>query len=561
MLPWYRSSYYGTYSGSQFQPVLADTVLAIDSAMSCNVYIECVTGFGDLLFDTISGVVVAQRRGCVMPVKVHTHYYTEARSYLWNQILSSEMFVMQEMVRTPGLRQRKFPDVNASDPSNIMVTFMTDPTSFLRSHTEHELRMRPEFASCGAHTVSWWVRHLVPRDVPTEALYADAMRIARTVHIHHAALPLDIRDRVVVHVRRGDRLARLAQNRSEMLLLGVEYDAVARWLVHHKRKAYLVTDDPHWGLGYAERLVAAGVDVRHNLSSSHSTDDLVEAGASHLIETGASQRAATALAALMAGSRILRPGCMASQFSWLASVLSGVPMTIVACCLHGRSIPPWYWETDPVAAGRITVTTSFCQATPEVEPREEAGLGSPEQAASPRLPADSTHGFRSIDVFIGNVRAAAAAHGTGERTVARHEVLTDRRGTWHAQVRMRPSLLTLAALLVYPLARGPPPTGPPRPRCDARRSGRIVLLPGSLRGGAGATSSTWPRMSPSTSPTRAPSSATMHGAVCASTGQRSCSIRRFSTVRARRSRRWSRPARETRSRSSRRSRARRRRTR
>jgi hypothetical protein len=77
--------------------------------------------------------------------------------------------------------------------------------------------------------------------------------------------------------------------------------------VAQRRTAYLVTDDPEWGGGFVERLRSLGFDALYN-GTSTACDDLV---------------------AMMRGALVLR-AAVPSQFSNLASILSGVPIVAFA---------------------------------------------------------------------------------------------------------------------------------------------------------------------------------------------------------------------------------------
>lgn len=85
-----------------------------------------------------------------------------------------------------------------------------------------------------------------------------------------------------------------------------EHVHVQSWLLANREAyvgAYLVSDDPKWAEGYVRRLQASGIDVLHNHTATP-TDDL---------------------AALMSGSLIARAAVI-SQFSNLASIMSGIPL-------------------------------------------------------------------------------------------------------------------------------------------------------------------------------------------------------------------------------------------
>ena len=70
---------------------------------NCTVFLECTSGIGDLLFDTLSGVTVAlAARGCTPPVRVRTRWQRRDRHYDWPALIRSELFVMDSPLPVPA---------------------------------------------------------------------------------------------------------------------------------------------------------------------------------------------------------------------------------------------------------------------------------------------------------------------------------------------------------------------------------------------------------------------------------------------------------------------------
>ena len=182
---------------------------------NCSVFVECATGMGDLLFDIVAGVVVARRHGCPHPT-VFTHWYSPERAYDFSRVLESPFFRMAKPVRIKaGPGRRAWPGVplaaNGRQPgTDVIQVAVTFPSvNAVARDVGHAV------SGCGQHSVRRWTAPLLP-GVSTEDLVRDTWRIGHSICLrHHRAFPADIHERVVMHVRRGDKLVVSKYNTSE----------------------------------------------------------------------------------------------------------------------------------------------------------------------------------------------------------------------------------------------------------------------------------------------------------------------------------------------------------
>jgi hypothetical protein len=320
---------------------------------NCTVFLECTSGIGDLLFDTLSGVTVAlAARGCTPPVRVRTRWQRRDRHYDWPALIRSELFVMDSPLPVPahhgglhrmhlngGAWPRSFYDEHAVAGRRPDVVIVTYPELHVPN------------GSCGCHKPERWMAPLAPT-IPLEQWRARLDTVRRSVRVRNtSALPADIGARAVVHYRRGDRtrldtkalaLNHTLRNHTLDVFQQVD-DAVLSWLRHTRLAAHLITDDPKWGALYVARLRAAGIDTSFRANGSAAVDDL---------------------AAMMAGRVIVR-AALVSQFSELACVLSDVPLISFpppsvfgpAPPLHGRC------TSGPVTSSREVATWAGCRET------------------------------------------------------------------------------------------------------------------------------------------------------------------------------------------------------
>ena len=385
-----------------------------------------------MIIDAISGVTVALERGCVVP-QVHTRWQRRSRLYDWPSLIRSEYFTMRKAVPVDANELRngnptgtlkhgggpwpsRYGAVSGA-ADTIVVTFPRGP--YVNG-------------SCGDHQVGRWIMPLVPH-VPYSQVVERFRQVAQSVHIVQTSpLPQGIRDRVVVHARRGDMLQPdHVTAHGGLPLLKRVYGAAIGYLLAHRRAAYLATDDPGWGQEYANRLRAAGVDTLFNPKATTSDD----------------------LRAMMAAKEVVLAG-LHSKFSTLASLLAGVPLVHFATAEAMRAFAngsaaartnplrfalPWVADrllnltvvdvdAFPIARASITDRTASAADTAAAAPD-----GTVE--ASPAKPSvtNAGDGFRAIEVYIGRAQAKAARMGTHERIVNRRDVRVDRQGTWHAQ--------------------------------------------------------------------------------------------------------------------------------
>lgn len=274
--------------------------------LNCSVYLECTTGIGDLTMDIISGVSVALGRGCVAPVTIHTRWERADRHYDWAAIVSSDLITFSRPVRIGDDRSCLHSDGSCHAHRRPWPGLGGPPSSLPAHVVVVPIQRTGNLFSCGLHTPRNWMASQLP-GMAHAGLVAAFLRVARSIHFRSVSLPPDMHRRAVIHARRGDKIG-LGFN-SEPMLAQI-YAAVERWASQHAAGAhaeytgvYLVSDDPRWAFTFSARLRALGVDLVHNATATP-TDDL---------------------AALMSGALIVRAATI-SQFSNLASILSGVPM-------------------------------------------------------------------------------------------------------------------------------------------------------------------------------------------------------------------------------------------
>ena len=195
--------------------------------MNCDVMLKCMTGMGDMLLDTLVGVVLARSRGCAMP-NVYSRWISSERHYDWPKFIKSDLFVME----TPA------------------------PATKSAKAFEQGVVLGP--GHCGAHYLDSWVSHKHGMDLNT--MIHNFLQVARSVKVKSSTpLPPDMRKRVAIHARRGDMIALTLTPREELEEM---YRFVIKWL-HEKGQyhVYLATDDPTWGREFTKALHAASIDT------------------------------------------------------------------------------------------------------------------------------------------------------------------------------------------------------------------------------------------------------------------------------------------------------------
>jgi hypothetical protein len=189
------------------------------STASCSVYLECTTGIGDMLLDTLSGVTVALARGCKPgDVLVRTKFERADRRYDWPALVQSDIFRMAPTLAHPQHRGPWRVAGGLHDSATLVTVTFPD--------------VRWPNGSCGEHTISRWMvgTPVVPADTTREGLLSIFRRVARSVWFtcDVIALPVDIGERTVIHARRGDKIR---EGYSSHAMLEHIYNATEKWLL------------------------------------------------------------------------------------------------------------------------------------------------------------------------------------------------------------------------------------------------------------------------------------------------------------------------------------------